>query len=290
MKALLPLVSGALLIALSTAGAGAQNGSLQLPGKLEAGSEVSFEVAGNGKGTLLIVGVGQVIKRDVQLDNTIRIPAGTLYRAGHYIVLLKTKESTSAGTIDVIPAGNVATLTFLAKPSRLPVGAQGGITGTVYTLDAYQNLVTSPAAVSFELANPGGPVQQREVETRNGAAWAVMDSSSREGKSMFVARAGPLSSTRVIGQVAGDPCTLKMSARPSGEQIEVTTEPVRDCSGNSVSDGTIVTFTESHDSYRSTVDVPLKRGIARALIPAHRGATISVASGVVLGNEVRWEK
>jgi hypothetical protein len=36
--------------------------------------------------------------------------------------------------------------------------------------------------------------------------------------------------------------------------------------------------------------VPLKRGVASIEMPAHRGATISVASGVVLGNQIRWEQ
>jgi hypothetical protein len=38
------------------------------------------------------------------------------------------------------------------------------------------------------------------------------------------------------------------------------------------------------------VDVPLKRGIAEVQMADHGGATISVASGVVLGNQIRWEK
>ena len=66
------------------------------------------------------------------------------------------------------------------------------------------------------------------------------------------------------------------------------TDPVRDCSGNPVPDGTIVTFTESYAGSQSTVDVPLKRGIAHTELPAHAGATISVAAGVVMGNEIRW--
>jgi hypothetical protein len=70
----------------------------------------------------------------------------------------------------------------------------------------------------------------------------------------------------------------------------VQTESVRDCSGNAVPDGTIVTFTETYDGGQSTVDVPLKRGIAEVKMPARPGARISVASGVVLGNEIRWEK
>jgi hypothetical protein len=57
-----------------------------------------------------------------------------------------------------------------------------------------------------------------------------------------------------------------------------------------VPDGTIVTFTESFDGVQSTVDVPLKHGVAQVQMAMHDGATISVASGVVLGNQIRWKK
>ena len=133
-------------------------------------------------------------------------------------------------------------------------------------------------------------MQKRTVETRNGAAWTGMDSTARQGMDKFTALAGDVTSTRIVGQVPGDPCGLKISARPSGQQVELQTDPVRDCSGNAVPDGTIVTFTESYNGAQSMVDVPLKLGIAEVKMPAHPGARISVASGVVLGNEIRWEK
>ena len=74
-----------------------------------------------------------------------------------------------------------------------------------------------------------------------------------------------------------------MSAQHSGQKIKLQTEPVRDCSGNAVPDGTIVTFTETYHGGVSTVDVPLKRDIAQTEMPAYDGAVISVATGVVLG-------
>ena len=114
-----------------------------------------------------------------------------------------------------------------------------------------------------------------------------MDSTGHQGIDQFVARAGGISSTRVIRQVPGDPCALKMSAQKSGQKLELKTDPVMDCSGNAVLDGTIVTFTETYGGGQSTADVPLKHGIAEVAMPAHHGATISVASGVVLGNQIR---
>jgi hypothetical protein len=67
----------------------------------------------------------------------------------------------------------------------------------------------------------------------------------------------------------------------------VETEPVRDCAGNPVPDGTVVTFTARGGNETSTVDAPIKQGIARAQIIAAGPVVISAASGVVMGNELR---
>jgi len=92
----------------------------------------------------------------------------------------------------------------------------------------------------------------------------------------------------VVQQVPGDPCNVRMNARRSGPRVVLETEPVHDCTGNPVSDGTIVTFTETRDGRsEATADVPLKRGVARTELPALDGAVVSVATGVAMGNEIR---
>jgi hypothetical protein len=268
----------------------AQDGSMGLPKTVEAGNAFSIQTSGTGKATLYIVGPGQVLKRDVQLGETMFFPADSLYNAGRYLAVLAGDSSTESKSFDVVPASKPADLSFLARPSRLPVGLHDGITGAVYVFDAYHNLISAPAPVSFELSSPSGAVQKRTVVTRDGAAWTGMDSTAQQGIDRFVARMGEISSARVVGQVPGDPCGLKMSARQSGQQLQLVTDPVRDCNGNAVPDGTIVTFTETYNGGQSTVDVPLKHGIAQVQMPAQNGAMISVASGVVLGNQIRWEK
>jgi hypothetical protein len=271
--------------------ASGQSASLSLPKTVEAGSAFSIPSSGTGKGTLYIVGLGQVLKRDVQLGAAINFSLGTLYCAGHYLtVLVRESSPPESGSFDVVPANKTADVTFLARPSRLPVGMHGGITGAAYVFDPYKNLITVPTPVSFELSTPKGTTQSKTVETRSGAAWTEMDSTAQQGMDKFVVRIGDVSSTRVIGQVPGDPCGLKISARPAGQQIQLQTDPVRDCSGNAVPDGTIVTFTESYNGGESTADVPIKRGIAEVKMPSRPGARISVASGVVLGNEIHLEK
>jgi hypothetical protein len=277
-----------LSLSLGISAASAQGGILSVPASIEAGAAFSIQCGGSGQATLYIVGPGQLIKRDVQLGQAILFPAGSLGNAGHYVVFLSPANET--GSVEVLPADKPADLTFIAKPSRLPVALQGGITGAAYVFDSYRNLITKPESVSFELSNPSSPTQTHVVQTRNGAAWTQMDSSPHEGKDQFVARIGDVSSTRIVNQVPGDPCSLKMNAKSAGDKVQLQTDPVRDCSGNAVPDGTIVTFTESYNDTRSTVDVPLKRGVASIEMPAHRGATISVASGVVLGNQIRWQQ
>lgn len=263
-------------------------GGLTVPPRVEAGSAFTIQTSGSGKGTLFIVGPDQVLKKDVELGQPVSIAAGALYNAGHYTVLVSGSGDNAA--LDVVPASKPAKVSFLARPSRLPVGLHDGITGAVYVFDAYKNLIMKPTPVSFDLSTPNAAPQNRTATTKDGAAWIAMDSSPKEGAAHFVARVGDVSSTRVIGQVPGDPCGLRMSAKPQGNKLQLQTDPLKDCSGNAIPDGTIVTFTETYNGGESTVDVPLKRGIAQVEMPAHPGSTISVASGVVLGNQIRWGK
>jgi len=288
MKLPLPfLLSGLVLAGMQLALA--QTGTLRLSRTVEAGSAFSIQSSGSGKAVLYIVGPGQVLRRNIQLGETTVFAAGELHNAGHYIAVVVGDSSTDQGAFDVV-AANPAALSFLAKPSRLPVDLHDGISGVAYVFDTFQNLVLAPSTVSFQLSGVAGAGQVRTVATRNGVAWTKMDSTAKEGAAQFVARVGDVSGTRVIELVPGDPCTVRMSAHPSGARLLLETEPVRDCGGNAVPDGTIVTFKETYSGGEATVDVPVKRGIARAEMPAYNGARISVATGVVMGNEIRWGK
>ncbi len=281
-------IIGALaIIAMQTASA--QDG-VHLPDRITAGDAFSIQSTGAGNANLYIVGPDQMLKREIHLGESTLFAAGSLYNAGHYVVFLAGPSSAETGSFDVLPAKQPKNLSFLARPSRLPVGLHDGITGAVYVFDGYHNLIDTPLQVSFELSNASGPAQQRTVQTRDGAAWTTMDSTAHQGKDRFIASVDGVSSNRVIEQVPGDPCALKMTAQQAGQELQLQTAPVRDCSGNAVPDGTIVTFTETYDNAQSTVDVPLKRGIAKVDMPARQGSTISVASGVVLGNQIRWER
>lgn len=275
-------------IALVTASAWAQSGGMTLPQSVTAGAAFTIPTSGSGDAVLYIAGPGQALRQNVHLGTPASFGAGVLYNAGAYVVVLASGSSLQTGQLNVTPAAKVETLGFIAKPSRLPVGLHDGISGTVYVFDPYHNLVMKPTPVTLQISNAGAVVQSRTVNTRNGLAWSQMDSAAKEGAVRFIATVDGVSSTRVIDQVPGDPCSIRITAEQDGSKVKVQTAPVRDCAGNAIPDGTIVTFTESVGNEQSTVDVPLKQGIAKVDMPNYKGSRISVASGVVAGNEIIW--
>lgn len=281
------LILGVLLAA--SALAAAQSSDLRFPERIDAGTAISVPTSGSGQATLYIAGPAGALQRQVRLGDSITFSAGDLHLAGHYIAILVNGSSSQTAQFDVVPSPQPAKVSFLAKPSRLPVSLPNAISGVAYVFDVFGNLILKSQPLSFELTDSTGRKQVRSVNTNNGVAWTRMNSAAKAGTATFQARAASIHETRVIQQVPGDPCTIRMAARAGqGKRVVLETEPVRDCSGNPVPDGTIVSFTESYAGTQSTVDVPLKRGIARTELPSRPGAVISVASGVVMGNEIRW--
>jgi hypothetical protein len=276
------------LVVLSTASAGAQISELPFPERVVAGTSLSIPTTGSGSATCYIVGPGNVIRREFHLGGALSLTLNDLHNAGRYVVLLVADSKTQSAQFDVVPSPQPSTMSFFAKPSRLPVNLPDGISGVAYVFDAFRNLVLQPQQISFEVLDSNGRSQSRSATSRNGVAWVRMNSAAKAGPAQFQAVAGNVREKRVIQQVAGEPCSLKMSARAAGQRVSLETEPVRDCNGNPVPDGTIVSFTETYQGGQSTVEVPLKRGVARTEMPARSGALISVAAGVVMGNEIRW--
>jgi hypothetical protein len=281
----------AVVACLALPPASAQEEGLTVPKTVQAGSAFAISSSGSGNGTLYIIGPDQVLKKRVNPGETLQLSAGTIVNAGHYLAILASSSGTQSTSFDVVPSPGPAKITFLAEPSRLPVDLSDGISGAVYVFDRFGNLIVKPTPVSFELSPPSSSPQKQSVVTKNGAAWTRMSTTAHQGMGSFVARVENISASRVVYQVAGDPCRLTMTAQPSRNGLlQLQTSPVRDCSGNPVPDGTIVTFSENYNGSLSTADVPLKHGIAKIDLPAHPGAVLTVASGVVLGNQIRWGK
>jgi hypothetical protein len=256
---------------------------LSVTGPLQAGSGAVLHAPASGSATLYLFGPGSASKRTVQ-RGAIPLTGDELQAAGRYTAIL------GGDTISFeVKAGPLEHITFIARPSRVPTDAAGAVTGTVFLFDRYQNLLLTPMPVQFQLAIAEAQGESRSATSQDGVAWAQLNAGRRSGPAQFIASSGAISVRRVVQQVAADPCSLRLkAARAPDGNILVQTDPIRDCSGNAVPDGTIVTFASVDQGGRSTVDARVKRGFAQAELPASSAATLSVAAGVVLGNEIHW--
>ena len=167
------------------------------------------------------------------------------------------------------------------------MGLNDVINGVAFPFDQFHNLVLAPATVQFELTAKGSAPTSRRVQTHDGIAWFRTSSGKSAGALQISASLSDLVARRVVQQVASDPCNLRIKGQRTAKGILVETEPVRDCSGNPVPDGTIVTFTAKDGHEVSFVDAPVKQDIARATMVAKGPVVVSAASGVATGNELR---
>ncbi|MEO8726994.1 MAG: hypothetical protein ABI383_12840 [Acidobacteriaceae bacterium] len=257
---------------------------LRVPPQITAGKSATIGVTGSG--TLYISGPGFAAKHEVS-DGNFELQPEETRAAGRYLAILKSRDGIVTRDFTIVPDETVK-LIFQARPSRVPVARQKVISGSAFVFDQFDNLITKPTPVNFQLTVNGATTLNKNVTSKDGIAWTQTNSSPRAGAAQFIASIGADSVRRVVQQVASDPCGLKMHAQLVGDQLVVETDPVRDCSGNRVPDGTIVTFTaQEANGTRDQVDARVKKGIARATLPSMDAGVITVASGVTLGNQVR---
>ena len=283
---LLALFAGVCAAGMAFAATGyAQDADLRAPSAPVAGNPASIATSGGGTATFYLVGPSISLKRDVHLGEEISLSAKELQSAGKYLAIVCSGTCRSVGFF-VAPAKPV-NLTFLVHPSRAPVGQNNAVSGVALPFDEFHNLVLAPAAVDFQWAAKGTAPVSHRVSTQNGVAWFHTSSGRSAGALQVTASINDVTSRRVVQQVASDPCSLHIQGQRTAKGIVLETEPVRDCAGNPVPDGTIVSFTARSGKDTSTVDAPIKQGIARAQITATGAVVVSAASGVVMGNELR---
>jgi hypothetical protein len=270
----------------------ARAAELHVPAVVEAGQAVSISVGGSGQATFYLLGPDDVVKRTVSLGSDVQIQASDVRSAGRYrAILCDSSSSCTAATFEV-KAAQPAQLSFFLHPSRVPVSFPDSIDATAFVFDRYFNLVLSPTTVDFRIAPAGGDGFSRSSSTRYGAASLHMGSTAHEGPVQVTAGLANgngnvnVEEERVIQQIAAEACHLSVKAVTSGNIVTLETDPVRDCSGNALPEGTVVSFTKIDKEGKSTVDTPIRKGVARTQFSVNGPAQISVACGVMLGNEI----
>jgi len=280
MPRLITLFSLALLLAMS-----ARAAELRAPAQVKAGSAFSLTSDGSGGATFYLVGPASVSKRNVQLGGEIPIKADEVQHAGRYTAVVCPGGNCASANFYVV-ASDASKLSLLVHPSRVRVATPNAISAVAFVFDKFHNLVLSPSNVEFKAIPQQGSALTHSQPTSNGVSWIRLTSAAKEGPAKIGASVANASELRVVRQVASDACNLRIKSEWVSGKLFVQTDPVRDCSGNNVPDGTVVSFTKTDVAGKTTVDAPIKRGIARVEMPVSGEAHIDVASGVVTGNEL----
>ena len=273
----------ALVVLLAALGARASE--IHPPSQVAAGNSITIATSGSGEATFYLIGPASVIKRQVQAGSDVAMDSDQLEHAGRYTAVLCASDGCSSADFVVSPAAPNR-LSFLVHPSRVPVDSPNRISAVAFVYDNFHNLVLKPERVTFSILPKDGKEVSATRNSENGVAWVRLSSAKKEGATKLGAAIGHSNEIRVVQQVAADACNLRIKASRPKRNFLVETDPVRDCSGNSVPDGTVVSFTKVDDTGKTTVDVPIKRGVAKIEMPVEGRARITVASGVVTGNEL----
>jgi hypothetical protein len=270
----------ALLIALR---AGASE--IHPPAQATAGNPITIATSGSGEATFYLIGPAVASKRPVQAGSNIAVDADQIEHSGRYVAILCASDGCNSASFFVNPAA-ANKLSLLVHPSRVPVGSADGISTVAFVFDNFHNLVRQPEPVKFSVMPKGGNEVSAIRESKDGVTWVRLTSAKKEGPTRLGASIGHDNEIRVVQQVAADACNLRIKASRVKNSYLIETDPVRDCSGNPVPDGTVVSFTMSDAVGKTTVDVPIKRGVAKVEMAIKGRAKVTVASGVVTGNEL----
>jgi len=263
----------------------ARAADLHPPSEATAGNSISILTSGSGKATFYLIGPASVIKRQVQAGSDIAVDGDDLQNSGRYIAILCGSDGCGSSPFLVNPAAPNR-LSLQVHPSRVPVASVNGISVVAFVFDNFHNLALRSPPVKFSILPKDEKPVSADRPVENGVAWVRLTSARKQGTTEIGAAIGHADEIRVVQQVAAEACNLRIHANRDKNGFLVETDPVRDCSGNPVPDGTVVSFTMSDAVGKTTVDVPIKRGVAKIAMPIKGRARISAASGVVTGNEL----
>lgn len=259
-----------------------------VPHSVAAGSDTTISTTGSGTANFYLVGPGVASKKQVTLGEDIHLVAEDLQYAGEYQAILCSSTCNNAAFF--VTAAKPANLAFLVHPSRVPVRQPDAVSGVALLFDKFDNLVLTPTSVNFQVKGASETLFSRAISTHDGEAWFRTSSGKAAGPARLTASTEDLTTQRALQQVASEPCNLRIKAQPTAKGIDVETDPVRDCAGNPVPDGTIVTFTGSDPQGKISIDAPIKGDVARAYMDVPEPAVISAACGVAMGNELRIDQ
>ena len=181
---------------------------------------------------------------------TATLTAGTTAGLCAVTATASTKSKTLNISFVPVSGGQPGSIQLLAAPTSIQVlGSTGGVTESAITAtcrDAQGNLATS-GTVTF--SSTIGSINGNAVISPTGVATATF-SSNTTGQATITATWEGATATINVMVTSGPPYTIQAEVSPGaiendGHSFATVTATVRDIAGNSVTDGTKVTFTDA---------------------------------------------
>ena len=181
----------------------------------------------------------------------VQLPDSLLQEAGlqRYTVFCDGKEIASKN-VQILPLVSAEPLEVYVGSKSIP--ADGGVHWAMVTsipADKFHNLTNDNTPVVFQMHRPNESQQISEVATQNGVAYHKIYSQTKVGKTIIgtlaMAAVGKekelleVPNTPISFQITADQKYLFADAR---QFFKVRTEKIKDAFGNTIADGTLVTF------------------------------------------------
>ena len=176
---------------------------------------LSIPTTGSGDATFLLVRPRKCYEQTIHLGQSIELNGDAVSTAGRYTAIVCSDICHSAAFF-VTPAAP-ASLSFLAHPSRAMVKQNDSISGVVFPFDKFQNLVTTPVTVNFQMTANKNSLFSKAVPSRLGVAWFRSNSGNTAGLALLTASVDGLNTQRALQLVASDPCNLRIKAEQTAK-------------------------------------------------------------------------
>lgn len=176
-----------------------------------------------------------------------RIPAGQLVQAGQSLLILRYDEHETRYPLRVLPTDSVSADLF-ATLNQLMAYGEGETIIIALPRDEWGNATAGDQQFWLNSYYPGGHRDTQEFTYAGGLGWLTLQSRGGPGRLRLTLEPGRVVTNLELHQSPGRPHDITLLLAPGcvlndGRDTVLVAAIVLDAHGNTVADGTLVTFT-----------------------------------------------
>ncbi|MCU0495088.1 MAG: hypothetical protein MUD01_26165 [Chloroflexaceae bacterium] len=177
------------------------------------------------------------------------LPAEATRHAGVTDLIASAGEAQARSQLDILPGAPVSPVVPMVGPRSTVADGRVELMAVVIPTDAWGNPAADGTDVTLRVRQPGNREQQWSMLVAGGLAWERIVSGTRSGRTTVAASSGAASGPEAsVREIAGPPASFTLSADPTSlpadghQTLTLRTGQVQDRYGNTLPDGTLVTF------------------------------------------------